>query len=118
MLGESLEPLFSNQNRIVTGHDLYRTLRELMDPVGEVDKSIANPAIPPWSYNIFHQPIINTRTCVDAKVPQEFCPCEEEVYNRPPSLGVCNTFDQYGDLFCSYSEDGNANVILPDVLEL
>lgn len=116
IVGDSLEPLFLNQERIVTSHDIYRTLRDLMVGGMPTDESssIDDVVLPPWSYNLFHAIVPTTRTCQDAKVPTEFCLCEEQVEYRPPSLGVCNPFDQYGDLFCPEHLD----FILPDVLEL
>lgn len=77
-----MESLFYNQDRIVTGYDIYRTLRELMESTKEKDglKDVA----PPWSYNVVRDAVPATRACTDAKVPLEFCPCEEEVYYRPP----------------------------------
>jgi hypothetical protein len=94
----SLEALFENQNKLATGFDLYRTIRELMGS-GKTT-SISEPAIPDWSLNLLQTVIPNGRTCRDAKIPVDFCPCEEEAPDRPPSFGVCNSFDSYGDLFC------------------
>jgi hypothetical protein len=105
--------LHSNQDKIVTGHDLYRTLRGLME-LSLTRTHTTGAAMPAWSYNVLHDSIPASRTCRDAKVPTDFCPCEELVHYRPPSHGVCNPFDQYGDLFCTNKED----VILPDVLEM
>lgn len=113
--GDSLERLFVNQERLVTGHDLYRTLRHVIEPMTQASgQSLDEPNVPSWSYDIFHDIVPEARSCVDARVPIEFCPCEEQVHFRPPSLGVCNTYDQYGDLFCT----DRSNVILPDVLEV
>lgn len=115
LVGDSLESLLVNQDRVVTGHDLYQTLQRLMMgglSMSERSKYLAS--IPAWSYNLLHEVVPATRTCRDAKVPEQFCLCEEQVEYRPPSLGVCNTFDQYGDLFCPEHND----VILPDILEV
>jgi hypothetical protein len=81
---DSMGSLFYNQNRIVTGHDIYRTLRELMELAKVKDDLKDRPVVPTWSYNILRDTIPNTRTCSDAKVPPEFCPCEEQVQYRPP----------------------------------
>ena len=105
---DALKTLYSNQNKIATGFDLYRTLREV------ISTEAINPPVPKWSYNLLHSRIPSDRSCVDAKVPLDFCPCEEQVLDRPPSFGVCNPFDQYGDLFCLDKNE----VILPDILEL
>jgi hypothetical protein len=113
LAGSSLKTLVQNQDRVATGFDLYRTLRELMEPA--IDDTTSNdPPIPGWSYNLLRSPIPADRSCFDAKVPLDFCPCEDQVPKRPPSFGVCNPFDQYGDLFCNNKDE----VILPDVLEL
>lgn len=115
LVGQSLESLFVNQDRIATGHDLYHSLQKLM-MVGlpNTEKSKHQSSIPAWSYNLLRDIVPATRTCKDAKVPEQFCLCEEQVEYRPPSLGVCNPFDQYGDLFCPEHDD----VLLPDVLEV
>lgn len=84
MIADSIESIFYNQDRIVTAHDIYRTLRELMESTGEKDNLKDGPAWPPWSYNLLRDTIPVSRKCVDAKVPLEFCPCEEQVYYRPP----------------------------------
>jgi hypothetical protein len=94
----SLEALFENQNKLATGFDLYRTIRELMGSGKTTSGS--EPAIPDWSLNLLQTVIPNGRTCRDAKIPVDFCPCEEEAPDRPPDFGVCNSFDSYGDLFC------------------
>ncbi len=114
LAGDSLEALFLNQDRMVTGHDIYRSLRDIMTSISEFESPKNDAAVPTWSYNILHEVVPTSRTCKDAKVPIEFCLCEEQVEYRPPSLGVCNTFDQYGDLFCPEHSD----FILPDVLEV
>ena len=83
---DSVESLFLNQGRIVTGHDLYQTLRGLMG--SRKEKEYLNDDdgknITPWGYNILRDTIPASRTCNDAKVPLEFCPCEEQVDYRPP----------------------------------
>lgn len=113
IVDRALETLHANQDKIVTGHDLYRTLRHLMESSSTKGEA-TGAAVPAWSYDLLQDSIPRTRSCRDAKVPIEFCPCEELVSYRPPSLGVCNPFDQYGDLFCTNKEE----VILPDVLEI
>lgn len=115
LVGDSLKSLFVNQDRIVTGHDLYQSLLKMMMvglPNDERAKHLS--AVPAWSYNLLHDVVPETRSCKDAKVPEQYCLCEEQVEYRPPSLGVCNTFDQYGDLFCPDHHE----VMLPDVLEV
>jgi len=114
LVGDSgMTQLYANQRKIVTGGDLYLTLRSLMESSSSSGRN-SRAARPPWSYNLIHDSIPATRTCKDAKVPIDFCPCEELVDFRPPSFGICNSFDQYGDLFCIDQDD----VVLPDILEL
>jgi hypothetical protein len=95
----STQAAVDNQDRLATGFDLYRTIRDLMRGTG-VDEATPEPAIPGWSYNILNSAIPTGRTCVDAKIPVDFCPCEEEVAERPPSYGICNPFDPYSEIFC------------------
>jgi hypothetical protein len=117
----SLEVLFQNQDRLATGYDLHRTLRELMSPPNTSSSrsgsfnTIPKPAeLPDWSFNLLRQLIPEGRTCRAAKVPVDFCPCDEESPNRAPNFGVCNPFDEYGDLYCIEKDE----VVLPVVLEL
>ena len=124
----ALNTLHQNQDRIATGLDLYRTIRELMLPQQDDGSTTpaamanANPPPPPppdvmadsSSLNLFYTLIPKDRTCKQAKVPEDFCPCEEQSPNRSPNFGVCNPFDQYGDLYCIDRDE----VILPDVIEL
>jgi hypothetical protein len=114
--GVSLESLFANQNKLATGFDLYRTLRELM-AFGKDESSAqssSEAAIPEWSFNLLKTVVPDDRTCTDAKIPVDFCPCEGQGPDRPPNFGVCNPFDPYGDLFCVGDEEN----ILPEVLEV
>lgn len=102
--GASLKALFQNQDKLATGFDLYHTLRDFIEP----------STVGAYGYNLLQSLIPPDRTCSDAKVSPEFCLCESQVLNRPPSFGVCNPFDQYGDLYCTNKDEA----ILPDVLEL
>jgi len=94
----SIQTAVENQDRLVNGFDLYRTIRDLMGGTGVLEAT-PDPATPGRSYNILNSLIPEGRTCVDAKIPVDFCPCEGEV-ERPPSYGVCDPFDPYSDLFC------------------
>ena len=80
----SLRNLFTNQNKLVTGYDLYNTLRSLLTPklkngsnAIKNEKNFLN-GVPEWSLNLLKENVPDDRTCEDAKVPVEFCPCVEE----------------------------------------
>lgn len=90
-----------NQDRLATGFDLYHSLRRLMAS----SNSANDPPIPSWSFDLFKAEIPNDRTCRDAKVPEDFCPCEGSGLDRAPQFGVCNVFEPYTDLYCSSELD-------------
>lgn len=71
LAGLSVESLATNQDRLVTGFDIYNSMRSIMDPA-------SMPQLPPWSYNLFRDKIPSGRNCIDARIPSEFCPCNEE----------------------------------------
>ena len=111
----SLDVLYQNQDRMATGLDLYRTIRELIWPATATTTKMKPPEVmTDSSLNLLHTLIPKDRTCQQAMVPEDFCPCEDQSPNRSPNFGVCNPFDQYGDLYCIHKDE----VILPDVLEL
>jgi len=98
LAGDSLRVLTTNQERLATGYDLYHTFRELMS-----SEDVA--PLPDWSYNLFRQEIPNDRSCKDAKIPGDFCPCEGPGLDRAPHFGVCNVFEPFNDLFCASNLD-------------
>ena len=68
----SIPSLASNQNRLVTGFDLYNSIRYLMSPTASQNKQkthLFDSGIPRWSYNLFQQTIPYGRNCQDAKIP-------------------------------------------------
>ena len=93
LAGVSLDTLATNQDRLATGYDLYHTFRNLMS-----SKDAA--PIPSWSYDLFTSTIPAERSCNDAKIPVDFCPCEGVGPDRAPHFGICNVFEPYNDLFC------------------
>ena len=104
LAGNALSVLATNQERLATGFDLYHTFRNLM--------SSADVApIPDWSFDLFHTEIPHDRSCRDAKIPDDFCPCEGTAIDRSPHFGVCNVYEPYTDLFCASDKD---EPILPD----
>jgi hypothetical protein len=93
--GSWIRNLFSNQNRLITGYDLYTTLRMLVVPhqrgTGEPMKLNLKgylAGIPDWSYDLLSQTVPEDRSCKEAKVPIEFCPCLEERNDLMPYFYV------------------------------
>ena len=58
--------LFDNQARMLTGFDLYHTMRLLMSD--RAKGRDAESGIPDWSYDVISEEIPKTRTCKEAKV--------------------------------------------------
>ena len=89
----SIGPFSSNQNNLVTGFDIYHSLRYLMSPLltggnYEQGSALFSAGIPPWSYNLFHHVIPQSRNCRDAKIPKEFCPCIIERRDMVPNFYI------------------------------
>lgn len=95
---EALDALARNQDKLATGHDLYHTIRVLMS-------STDAAPIPDWSYDLFKSVIPEDRSCKDAKIPADFCPCDGVDLDRAPHFGVCNVYEPYNDLFCTSDFD-------------
>jgi len=79
--GDWIETLYSNQIKLVTGYDLYNTLRKIVTPSNKEDKhpeSGYSSGIPDWSYDLLSERVPEDRNCADAKIPKSFCPCVEE----------------------------------------
>jgi hypothetical protein len=89
--GSWLDNLYANQDKLVTGYDLYNTLRSITEPHQEGDGGSINPdrsGIPDWSYDLLSKKVPQDRTCKDAKIPVEFCPCVEERKDLMPYFYV------------------------------
>eukprot|EP00571_Detonula_confervacea_P000538 CAMPEP_0172318456 /NCGR_PEP_ID=MMETSP1058-20130122/34927_1 /TAXON_ID=83371 /ORGANISM="Detonula confervacea, Strain CCMP 353" /LENGTH=1694 /DNA_ID=CAMNT_0013033295 /DNA_START=295 /DNA_END=5379 /DNA_ORIENTATION=+ len=84
----STGPFSSNQNMLVTGFDIYHSIRYLMSPNKKQNSLLFDAGIPRWSYNLFQQKIPSGRNCQDAKIPKEFCPCMDERSDMAPSFYV------------------------------
>ena len=79
----------SNQNRLVTGFDIYHSLRYLMSPRKSKQGALVFGAgIPNWSYNIFQHSVSTERSCSDAKIPIRYCPCASERSDLSPNFYV------------------------------
>jgi len=91
-----IDKLFANQDKLVTGYDLYNTLRGMLkprtkgngDPI-KLDHIIGHDSgIPDWSYDLFSQEVPHDRSCEEAKIPKKFCPCMEERTDLMPYFYV------------------------------
>lgn len=92
----SLQRLFYNQDKLVTGYDLYKTLRALVRRPGRSSSSLSK-----FSYNLLEEKVPPDRTCSDAKIPVSYCPCIEERDDLMPYFYIChteNTADQQNKL--------------------
>jgi len=67
--GLSLEALWKNQARLVSGYDLYRTLTTAMIAGG----TDTGAALPPWAVDLFAEEVPTTRSCWEARLPQDNC---------------------------------------------
>ena len=89
----SKSALFNNQARMLTGFDLYHTMRSLMS-----DRTASlEGGIPEWSFDILAKEISKTRTCEEAKVDPELC----RKVKPSREYGVCNYLDPSQIRFCS-----------------
>ncbi len=91
----NLGNLQSNQDKLITGYDIYNTIRGLMAPRNSNGEEISideykghKSGIPKWSYNLLRDKIPSDRTCKDAKIPNKFCPCVEERNDLMPYFYV------------------------------
>ena len=95
-----IESLFSNQDKLVTGFDLYNTIRQLAIPYSKKKDSTGRyqkikpklpgykSGIPNWSFDLLNEKVPTNRSCQDAKIPIEFCPCLEERKDLMPYFYV------------------------------
>jgi len=104
------EKLTKNENRLVTGNDLYKTLLSLI-------RSDDAGVTPNWAYNLLKEEIPIKRSCMDARIFPDFCGCTNQFTNlmakngspHAPRNGVCNFSDidrhkwGYDHHFCRYS---------------
>lgn len=70
----SITSLEANQKRLVTGFDLYRTLRNLIT----LKQPRTPEGIPKWSFDLIATEIPLDRSCSDARIPLPLCPCMNE----------------------------------------
>jgi len=92
--GLSLDALVSNQERLASGYDLYRTIRALMatPSTGASEPDKYHPSVPDWSYNLLTSEIPKSRSCREGRVPLTWCRDEVERTSMAPNFGICNPF--------------------------
>eukprot|EP00956_Cyclotella_meneghiniana_P022772 scaffold43433_cov74-Cyclotella_meneghiniana.AAC.6 len=92
---QSMDTIASNQDKLVTGFDLYHSIRHLMKPFKDRSKAVG---IPTWSYNLLTESIPSKRNCKDARIPKGFCPCKDERIDMAASfyIGFSERLQPYG----------------------
>jgi len=63
-----------NRDRLVTAHDVYRTVSQLLRPRVEMVPA----EHPVWAYDLLHDAVPVDRTCAAALVPPDYCVCSHE----------------------------------------
>ena len=91
--GLSKKAFFKNQNRMVSGHDLYHTIRSAIDQPKE---STTLPPLGNWSFDLVSTMVPENRTCRDARADPDLCR-EQSIH---PSFGICNRLDKKQSKFC------------------
>jgi len=99
----SKSALFKNQDRMLTGYDLYQTMRLLMSD--RTNGRNSEGGIPDWSFDILAEEISQNRTCEEAKVDTELC--RKSGVKQTRQYGVCNVLDSSQVRFCSKGEAGS-----------
>jgi Protein of unknown function (DUF229) len=89
----SKRAFFENQNRLVSGYDLYHSIRSVVDKPGT---SANLPPVGNWSYDLLSTVVPEERTCQAAKVDLDLCR-ERSIH---PSFGICNSLDKKQIKFC------------------
>ena len=127
--GLSLESLFSNQDKLVTGFDLYKTLRRIIMPSILDDSSFRDAnekenKILPWAHNLLQDIIPNGRNCLNARNPK-YCPCLGERVDLMPYFYVGHSeypgqlkkgtlkYDDKKGLYKAVAYPGKNEIILP-----
>lgn len=108
----NLEALRHNAERLVTPFDVHATITHLMRVGSDNSARQANQpdTRAPWAYNLFQERIPRNRTCVDAKIPPDFCSCENEagadwqwygpLTPHAPVFGTCNRVNAWQSYYC------------------
>ena len=90
----SEKAFFKNQGRMLTGYDLYKTMRYLMS--NRTNSVTVGQGIPDWSFDIIAEEIDRNRTCKDAKSDPSLCRSKTQTRQ----YGVCNLLDSNQARFC------------------
>lgn len=90
----SKRALFNNQARMLTGFDLYKTMRYLMSD--RTNSTNVGERIPNWSFDILAEEISQNRTCEDARVDPNLCWTGKQTRQ----YGICNPLDSEQVRFC------------------
>ena len=85
----NLTVLETNQRRLASGFDLYKTLLALMTNQRPPSQRHRVRTGPNWSYNLIQDEIPETRTCADGKIPLEWCRREAERTSLAPNFATC-----------------------------
>ena len=97
----SLDCLWSNQERLATGYDLYRTLAGVL--AGSETELV--PDYKSWMFNLLEDNIPEERSCSDAKILPTYCIYESSRTITAPNLKTCNMVEPGQRLICPlYSE--------------
>jgi len=67
--GLSLEALWRNQDRLVSGYDLYKTLATAM----VADGTDTGAPLPSWAVDLFAEEVPTQRSCWEARIPAASC---------------------------------------------
>lgn len=111
--------LISNENKLVTGHDFYKTLLSIIQPGSKQGFTEAIEA-PEWAYNLLTEQVPADRMCKDARIFPDHCSCTNEYtnYKAPgrinplaPKFGICNFAEDSEDFtgvklgFCDHTHE-------------
>jgi hypothetical protein len=97
----SLDTLWSNQERLATGYDLYRTLAGFL--AGSDTELV--PDCKSWMFNLLQDDIPEERSCSDANILPTYCIYESSRTITAPNLKTCNMVEPGQRLICPlYSE--------------
>jgi len=115
--GLSLDALFVNQNKLVTGYDLYSTLRAVIaprtkdiGPLREMDRGGQKQSgIPEFAFNLLDSKVPKYRTCSSAKIQNKFCPCIENRIDLMPHFYIGHSKEQKEFLWPSSKFKYNPN---------
>jgi len=111
--------LSSNEDKLVTGHDFYKTLLSII----QADSSQGSTEVfeaPEWAYNLLKEKVPADRMCKDARIFPDHCSCTNEYTNYKaagrinplaPKLGICNFAEDSEDFtgvklgFCDHKHE-------------